>query len=165
MHPYLKTPFLAAGLLAFSLVLTSCAAIPTSQAEPEPLAIAPDVELTVFRSPTCGCCGAWIEHMEAAGFRIKDEVTEEMEAIKTKYGIANELESCHTTLADGYIVEGHIPATDVARLLTERPDVAGIAVPGMPIGSPGMESGDYVEPYQVFSFTEEGTTEIFAEHS
>lgn len=135
------------------------------QAEHQVLKHAPDVELTVFRSPTCGCCGAWIEHMEAAGFRINDQITADMDVIKAQYGVTDALASCHTTVAAGYVIEGHIPATDVARLLTERPDVAGIAVPGMPIGSPGMESGDYVEPYTVFSFTDEGMTETFADHS
>jgi len=86
-------------------------------------------------------------------------------AIKKQYGVPANLASCHTTIVDDYVVEGHIPAEDVQRLLAEKPDIAGIAVPGMPIGSPGMESGDYVEPYTVFSFTESGETAAFAEHS
>jgi hypothetical protein len=103
--------------------------------------------------------------MEAAGFTVKDNLTEDMTAIKEQYGVPANLASCHTTVVDGYVVEGHIPAEDVQRLLAEKPDIAGIAVPGMPIGSPGMESGDYVEPYTVFSFTESGETAAFAEHS
>ena len=122
-------------------------------------------EITVFRSPTCGCCGQWIEHAEAAGFKVKDEITEDMSAIKQQYGVPANLSSCHTTVVGDYIVEGHVPAEDVARLLAEKPDVAGIAVPGMPIGSPGMESGDYTEPYTVFSFTDSGETAAFADHS
>ncbi|RZM82989.1 DUF411 domain-containing protein [Leptolyngbya iicbica LK] len=122
-------------------------------------------ELTVFRSPTCGCCSLWIDHMKEAGFTVRDEVTEDMTAIKQEYGLPQNLASCHTTIANGYVIEGHIPAADVQRLLTEKPDIAGIAVPGMPIGSPGMESGNYVEPYTVFSFTDTGETAAFAEHS
>lgn len=122
-------------------------------------------ELTVFRSPTCGCCSQWIEHMEAAGFQVKDTVTEDMTAVKEQHGVPANLASCHTTIANGYVIEGHIPADDVQRLLAEKPNVAGIAVPGMPIGSPGMESGNYVEPYTVFSFTQSGETTTFAEHS
>jgi len=103
--------------------------------------------------------------MKEAGFTVRDEVTEDMTAIKQEYGLPQNLASCHTTLANGYVIEGHIPAADVQRLLTEKPDIAGIAVPGMPIGSPGMESGNYVEPYTVFSFTDSGQTAAFAEHS
>ena len=121
--------------------------------------------LTVFRSPTCGCCSKWIDHMEAAGFKVEDNVTEDMDAVKQQYGVPATMTSCHTTVANGYAIEGHIPAADVARLLVEKPDVAGIAVPGMPIGSPGMESGDYTEPYTVFSFSEDGTTTTFSNHS
>ena len=90
--------------------------------------------------------------MRDAGFQVNDQITEDMTAVKEQYGVPDNLKSCHTTIVDGYVVEGHIPAEDVARLLTEKPDIAGIAVPGMPIGSPGMESGNYVEPYTVFAF-------------
>jgi len=131
-------------------------------------AIALATNVTVFRSPTCGCCGLWIEHMRNAGFEVKDEITEDMADLKQQYGVPTNMASCHTTVvttADRqYVVEGHIPAQNVAQLLTDQPDVAGIAVPGMPIGSPGMESGDYVEPCTVFSFTETGETATFAQH-
>lgn len=156
------------GLVITGLILTSCAGIEGFNAGISNDTIQPitvNHELTVFRSPTCGCCGLWTEHMEAANFQVKDEITEDMTVIKQQYGVPTNLTSCHTTLIDGYVVEGHIPAEDVERLLTERPDIAGIAVPGMPIGSPGMESGGYVEPYTVFSFMADGTTAVFAEHS
>lgn len=159
---------IAVGLISMGIAATGCSLAQgpnamqgTEIAEP----VAMTSEITVFRSPTCGCCGQWIEHMEAAGFTVKDNLTEDMTAIKEQYGVPANLASCHTTIVDGYVVEGHIPAEDVQRLLAEKPDVAGIAVPGMPIGSPGMESGDYVEPYTVFSFTESGETAAFAEHS
>jgi hypothetical protein len=119
--------------------------------------------IEVFRSESCGCCGLWVEHMQEAGFTLKETITEEMDAVKQQHGVADELASCHTAIADDYVIEGHIPAEDVQRLLTEKPDVTGIAVPGMPIGSPGMEIGDEREPYAVLSFKGE-TIETFAEH-
>lgn len=159
---------IAVGLISTSLALTGCSITQGTSAQKEAHTaeqVAMTSEITVFRSPTCGCCGQWIEHMEAAGFTVKDNLTEDMAAIKQQYGLPANLASCHTTIADGYVIEGHIPAEDVQRLLAEKPDIAGIAVPGMPIGSPGMESGDYIEPYTVFSFQEDGATDVFAEHS
>lgn len=120
-------------------------------------------EVQVFRSPSCGCCGKWVEHMEAAGFTVSETLTDDLDPIKQEHGVSEDLASCHTAIADGYVIEGHIPAADVQRLLAEKPDVTGIAVPGMPIGSPGMEIGDEREPYTVFSFDESGA-EPFAEH-
>ncbi len=151
------------------LVLAGCtAAKETDLAATENVSSAPATlvsEITVFRSPTCSCCGQWIAHAEAAGFQVNDEITEDMSAIKQQYGVPDSLTSCHTTVVGDYVIEGHVPAEDIQRLLAEKPDIAGIAVPGMPVGSPGMESGDYVEPYTVFSFTESGETAAFAEHS
>ncbi len=170
MSSQLAAPrFLVVGFMVGSLTFAGCSLVTNDGASSTQPTRAEQVafnqELTVFRSPTCGCCGQWIEHMEAAGFTVKDNMTEDMTAIKEQYGVPANLASCHTTIVDGYVVEGHIPAEDVQRLLAEKPDVAGIAVPGMPIGSPGMESGDYVEPYTVFSFTKSGETAAFAEHS
>ncbi|MDB9527904.1 DUF411 domain-containing protein [Oscillatoria sp. CS-180] len=159
---------ISVGLVSTGIAATGCSLVPDPNAQPGTDAaeqVAMTSEITVYRSPTCGCCGLWIEHMEAAGFTVKDNLTEDMTAIKEQYGVPANLASCHTTIVDGYVVEGHIPAEDVQRLLAEKPDVAGIAVPGMPIGSPGMEAGDYVEPYTVFSFTESGETAAFAKHS
>ncbi|MGK7889180.1 MAG: DUF411 domain-containing protein [Leptolyngbyaceae cyanobacterium] len=121
-------------------------------------------ELVVFRSPTCGCCGKWIEHMQSAGFTIKDEITSDMAGVKQRYGIPEELRTCHTAIAGNYIIEGHVPAEDVQRLLTETPAIAGIATPGMPIGSPGMESGNHIDPYTVVAFTVDGPLSRFASH-
>ncbi len=101
--------------------------------------------------------------MQEAGFTVNETVTEELDAIKQQYGVTEELASCHTAIADGYVIEGHVPAEDVQRLLAEKPDVTGIAAPGMPIGSPGMEMGDEREPYAVLSFKGE-TIALFAEH-
>ncbi|MEO0869745.1 MAG: DUF411 domain-containing protein [Cyanobacteria bacterium J06642_11] len=150
------------ALITISLIITGC----TLAQGPAPISQAALAsEINVFRSPTCGCCGLWIEHMRDAGFQVNDQITEDMTAVKEQYGVPENLKSCHTTVVDGYVVEGHIPAEDVARLLTEKPDIAGISVPGMPIGSPGMESGNYVEPYTVFTFEKDGSTTNFSEHS
>ena len=121
-------------------------------------------EITVYRTPTCGCCGGWIEHMKQEGFQVTDIKTTEIEKIKQQYNLPAGLESCHTSIADGYVIEGHIPALEVKRLLTEKPDVAGIAVPGMPLGTPGMEAGDIKEPFQVLAFNQKGEIQVFQEY-
>ena len=116
----------------------------------------------VYKTPTCGCCNGWIEHLEAAGFTVDARNVRDLMTIKVDGGVPTGASSCHTAIVDGYIVEGHVPADQVKRLLAERPAVAGIAVPGMPIGSPGME-GRNPQPYEVLSFAHDGTTEVFAE--
>ena len=123
-----------------------------------------DRVVTVYKSPTCGCCNGWIRHLEAAGFEVVAHDTQELSAIKSERGIPRNLDSCHTALVGGYIVEGHVPASDVTRLLKEKPDYAGIAVPGMPIGSPGME-GPNPEAYDVLGFRKDGSTEVFSSHT
>lgn len=120
-------------------------------------------EMVVYRSPTCGCCTAWVEHMRDAGFRVRVEDRSNLAPVKAEMGVPHDLSSCHTARVDGYVVEGHVPAEDVRRLLAERPDVRGLAVPGMPVGSPGME-GPRPEPYAVVAFDGEGGREVFARH-
>ena len=117
--------------------------------------------MVVYKSPTCGCCVKWVEHMENAGFEVESRDMRDMGAIKSQLGVPRSVGSCHTAVIDGYIVEGHVPPEHVERLLEERPDIHGIAVPGMPIGSPGME-GPNPEPYDVVTFDENGSTGIFA---
>ena len=121
-------------------------------------------EMTVYRSPSCGCCGVWVEHAKKHGFQIKDVKTEEMEALKQKYNIPTALASCHTTIIDAYVMEGHIPADDIKRFLTEKPQMAGLALPGMPIGTPGMEARDLKQPFQVLAFNDKGEVEVFKEY-
>ncbi|MEL7417118.1 MAG: DUF411 domain-containing protein [Cyanobacteria bacterium J06555_3] len=122
-------------------------------------------EMTVYRSPTCGCCGVWVDHAQKHGFKIEDIKTDEMEALKQKHNIPPELASCHTTIIDGYVMEGHIPADDIKRFLTEQPDnMVGLAVPGMPIGTPGMEAKDIKQPFQVLAFNDKGEVEVFNEY-
>ena len=122
-------------------------------------------EMTVYRSPSCGCCGVWVDHAKKHGFKIEDIKTEEMEALKQKHNVPAELASCHTTIIDGYVMEGHIPADDVKRFLAEKPDdLIGLAVPGMPIGTPGMEARDIKQPFQVLAFNDKGEVEVFKEY-
>jgi hypothetical protein len=122
--------------------------------------------LYVAKSPTCGCCGAWVEHMTAAGFKAQvQNVTDEwLYQMKGRLGVTQELASCHTARIDGYVIEGHVPAADVARLLEERPDAVGLTAPGMPIGSPGMEMGGEVEPHDILLIRRDGATEVFARY-
>lgn len=121
--------------------------------------------LTVTKSPSCGCCELWVEHMKEAGFPVKVVVTDNLNAVKARVGVPYGKGSCHTAEVDGYFVEGHIPAIDVKRLLAEKPDAKGLVVPGMPAGSPGMEMPDgRVQPYAVELVARDGTTSVFARH-
>lgn len=119
--------------------------------------------LEVYKTPWCGCCAAWVDHMRDAGFSVRVTEMEDLAALKARYGVTAELASCHTALIGGYVVEGHVPAADVARLLKERPEATGLAVPGMPVGSPGMEMGSEQDPYEVVLFGS-GTRETFARY-
>lgn len=116
----------------------------------------------VYKTPTCGCCNGWIDHMEAAGFTVDARDVRDLMSVKRDAGVPVSMSSCHTALVDGYVVEGHVPIEQVKRLLAERPEVAGIAVPGMPVGSPGME-GRNAKPYQVLSFDAAGEAAVYAE--
>ncbi|WGV24991.1 DUF411 domain-containing protein [Halotia branconii] len=122
-------------------------------------------EITVYRSPSCGCCGEWIKHMQKHGFTIKDDIkTDGMEAIKQKYNLPQDLASCHTAIIDGYVMEGHIPADDIKRFLKQKPKFAGLSVAGMPLGTPGMESGNRKQPFAILAFDKKGEVEVFQEY-
>ncbi len=119
--------------------------------------------VVVWKSPTCGCCTKWVEHMEANGFKIS--VRDQGNAAARKNaGIPLALGSCHTALVGGYAIEGHVPAADVRRLLKDKPDAIGLAVPGMPVGSPGMEQGGRRDRYDVLLVTRDGKARIFSTH-
>lgn len=120
-------------------------------------------EVTVYKTPSCGCCSLWAEHLAEAGFRVRVEERVELIPVKREHGVPLDLASCHTAVVDGYVLEGHVPAADVTRLLSERPDVEGLAVPGMPMGSPGME-GPRKDDYEVIAFDADGNREVFARH-
>ncbi|KLI64074.1 DUF411 domain-containing protein [Aurantiacibacter marinus] len=117
----------------------------------------------MFRDPNCGCCELWADHVRTeAATEIVETVTSDMALVKTSNGVPPDLWSCHTMIVDGYVIEGHVPAADIERLLAERPEgVRGLAVPGMPVGSPGMEMGDRTQPYQVIAFGDAGLS-VFA---
>jgi hypothetical protein len=129
----------------------------------EPLA--KPTEITVYRSPSCGCCGKWLDHMKQHGFSIKDVKDNDMDGIKRKLGVPASLHSCHTGVVDGYLIEGHVPAKDVKNLLKTKPDLAGLAVPGMPVGPPGMVMGSRKDPFAVLGFTKDGRSSVFSDYS
>ena len=118
--------------------------------------------MMVYKDPNCGCCHNWVEIMRAAGFDVSVRDTEDMQAIKTRHKVTRALASCHTALVAGYVVEGHVPADVIRKLLAEKPKVLGIAVPGMPVGSPGMESGNRKDPYDVLTFDAAGKTSVYS---
>ncbi len=122
--------------------------------------------LTVYKSASCGCCRAWVDHMRGAGFTVRTVDTEDLGRVKGELGVPATLQSCHTAVIGAYLVEGHVPAADVKQLLARKPAVRGLAVPGMPIGSPGMEQGDPkdYDRYEVMAFTAQGRTSVFARH-
>jgi hypothetical protein len=107
--------------------------------------------VTVYKDPTCGCCSGWVSHLQQAGFTVKTIETADLEPIKMRLGVPNDLAACHTAQIGGYVIEGHVPATALKRLLDDKPSAIGLAVPGMPVGSPGMEEGS-AEPYEVVMF-------------
>ena len=118
-------------------------------------------QMLVYKSPTCGCCVKWVEHMAAAGFEVDVRDRTDMSVIKASFGIARPLTSCHTALVNDYVIEGHVPAAYVLRFLEEAPEARGLAVPGMPIGSPGME-GPGAKPYDVLTFNADGDSQVYA---
>ena len=118
----------------------------------------------VVKTPWCGCCGHWIEHLRSEGFEVRVTDAEDVTPTARRLGVPDDLRSCHTASVEGYAVEGHVPAADIRRLLAERPDAAGIAVPGMPVGSPGMEQGERRQPYTTVLFRLDGTRAVFARH-
>ena len=121
--------------------------------------------LTIYMSRSCGCCQKWVEHIEAQGFTTVVHDEEAMDAVKDTLGVPQGVRSCHTAHAGSYLIEGHVPAEDIQRLLEERPKVLGLAVPGMPSSTPGMlEPGAKPEPYEVVSFQPDGTTRVYARH-
>ncbi|MGI8618152.1 MAG: DUF411 domain-containing protein [Gemmatimonadaceae bacterium] len=128
---------------------------------PNAAAASDSTTLVVYKESTCPCCNAWVDYMRNNGFRVVTYNVSDLDAVKAKHDIPGNLQSCHTTEVGGYFVEGHVPVDLVRRLLAERPHVAGITVPGMPVGSPGMEVGP-PEPYDVLSVDSAGRTAIFA---
>lgn len=141
-------------LLAAILMLEACA----------PKTDSGQATIEVWKSPTCSCCSKWVEHLREGGFNVTVHNETAMNPLKTKLGVPQALASCHTAVVDGYVIEGHVPIEDIRRLLSEKPKTLGLAVPGMPIGSPGMEQSDRHDPYETLAFTAGGESSVYAKH-
>ena len=135
-----------------------------AQSAPADRASPAGAAVTVFKDPNCGCCSAWIEHLRKHAFKVTARDTSDVASIKRSGRVPQQLVSCHTAFVNGYVIEGHVPAEDIQRLLEEKPKIAGLAVAGMPIGSPGMEVGNRRDKYEVIAFNRDGTTSVFARH-
>jgi hypothetical protein len=151
--------FLTATLAGAATLIArrASAAVPVRTAVARP-------PVTVYKDASCGCCKKWIEHMQASGFTVDAHDSADMDAVKDHYGVPSGVRSCHTALVGSYVVEGHVPASDIDRMLKEQPKAAGLAVPGMVTGSPGME-GSVSKPYAVLAFQKTGATTTFASHT
>ena len=124
--------------------------------------VAPLPSMTIYKSPSCGCCKEWVRHVETAGFKTKIVDMEDLLQVKKDAGVPDDLQSCHTALVGSYVVEGHVPADLVKRLLADKPKITGLAVAGMIVGSPGMEQGAMKQPYNVMAFTRGAKSSVFA---
>ncbi|HEY1035037.1 MAG TPA: DUF411 domain-containing protein [Pseudoxanthomonas sp.] len=172
-----RTPLPRLVALLFATTLVACTqAVPAPMdsalaATPAPagqrkVVEAATPEITVHRDAYCGCCHLWIEHLREEGFDVEDRVEEAMSPVKERLGILPAHASCHTAEIDGYVIEGHVPASDIRRLLSEKPAIRGLVLPGMPMGSPGMEvEGVDAPSYTVLALNRDGSTAPYAEHS
>jgi len=154
-NQFVRTFALGASFLAL-VFTTGAARYPAEAVSKEP-------KITVYKDANCGCCKSWIEHLIKHGYRVEAKDSDDMTGIKRSLGVPEALTSCHTAVVNGYLIEGHVPAADIARLLKTKPKVAGLAVPGMPMGSPGME-GPRTQKYDVLSFDKAGKTKVFASY-
>jgi hypothetical protein len=141
--------------------LTLLAAAPLALVSMRALSAVPAVSM--FKLTDCGCCDLWAEHLRKNGFAVSVRSVPDLAPVRVKLGIPNIFDTCHTALVDGYAIEGHVPASDIQRLLRSKPKLAGLAVPGMPAGSPGME-GPRSDPYDVLAFDRNGATQIYARY-
>lgn len=146
-------PRWGAPLLFLLLAISACQRSPST----------PQPSVTVYKTESCHCCQRWVEHLQGQGFQVQVQNERAINPLKKKLGVPEALWSCHTATVGGYIIEGHVPAQDIRRLLAERPAAMGLAVPGMPIGSPGMEQGNQQDAYETLLFGPEGTR-VFARH-
>jgi hypothetical protein len=129
------------------------------------IAAADPKTMTIYMSPTCACCAKWVDHVKAAGFKTVVHEDQDMETVKDSLGVPKDVRSCHTAQVDKYLIEGHVPAEDIQSLLAKKPEVAGLAAPGMPASSPGMAMpGQPHEAYDVVLFRRDGSSEVYAKH-
>jgi hypothetical protein len=145
--------FNASGLIAALCALTFFA-----------LPVAASEEVVMYKDPDCSCCGKWADHLRQNGFKVREVATKQMDVVKSEAGVPRALGSCHTALVGGYVVEGHVPAADVRRMLADKPKLVGISAPGMPLGSPGMEGPYPAQRYDVIGFDAQGKTQVFSSH-
>ena len=145
------------GLGRIGLAVLVMASVGCTRAPLEP------TEVLVYKSASCGCCRDWVRHLEANGFAVKTHDVSDLAQVKKQNGVAPRFASCHTARVGSYVIEGHVPARDIKHLLTQQPAVAGLAVPGMPIGSPGME-GARRDPYNVYAFDQDGNVRVYARY-
>lgn len=145
------------NFLSTLALAAASAAIPAFAADALP-------EVHVYKSPTCGCCSAWVDHLKAAGFPVKVTEVGDTTAARKRHGLPDRFGSCHTAIVAGYVVEGHVPAAEIKRLLAMKPAAIGLAVPAMPVGSPGMEVGGRQDPYDVFLIDKNGRETVFAHY-
>ncbi|TAK53387.1 MAG: DUF411 domain-containing protein [Gammaproteobacteria bacterium] len=152
-------------LLTSIIALLLFASLGACAQESPPPAPAPLPPVIVYKSPSCGCCLAWADHMRSSGFPVEIHDVQDLSPIKAEAGVPAGLGSCHTARVAGYFLEGHVPADDVKQLLARKLRARGLIVPGMVPGSPGMEQGDERQPYDVLLLAEDGSTTVFAHHS
>lgn len=152
----IKLATLAASLLMGGVILAGGVLINQSPVQAE--------EVVVYKSPTCGCCKEWVSHLKENGFNVTVHDQYDMQPIKRQMGVPQRLQSCHTAQVGDYVIEGHVPAADIVRLLREKLAVKGLSAPGMPMGSPGME-GPRKDPYEVLAFQPDGRTSVYARHN
>lgn len=158
--------FKSIPLLIFALIMISPA---TLMAEPAiqhqaDTATSEPMKIKVYKSPSCGCCSEWETHLEQHQFIVTSINHRQMSLIKKQLGVPQNLQSCHTAIINGYLVEGHVPAADIKQMVTEKPDILGISVPHMPVGTPGMEMGDRKDPFKVFAFDKDGHARVIKEY-
>ena len=141
------------------LLVAALLALAAAGAGAEPLP-----EVVMHKDPNCGCCGQWAEYLQANGFRVKTVMEDDMQSVKRRFAVPQRLTSCHTAKVGNYVIEGHVPASAIKRLLREKPAVAGLSVPGMPLGSPGMEVPRKKDAYDVVAFDKAGKTAVYESH-
>ena len=155
----MKKTTLAAALAALALGVVT-------YAQTKPAATGAATKVTVYKTSSCGCCRLWVDHLKQNGFDVQamDVSAADVRAVSKAAGLKDEDSSCHTAKIGNYTVEGHVPADDIKRMLKEKPAIAGLAAPGMPMGSPGMEQGNAKEAYDVIAFKKDGTSTVYAKH-
>lgn len=153
---FVRTMALTVAFASLALTTAAVRSSPSDAPTKKPV-------ITVYKDPSCGCCKNWIAHLIKHGYRVDAKDSPNMTEIKSTLGVPTGLTACHTAMVNGYLIEGHVPAADIDRLLTQKPKIAGLAVPGMPAGSPGME-GASAQRYQVLTFDKSGKTTVFANH-